>query len=142
MFSEVCIPLTTRCLCAPLLYIGGACSLARSHQPRLWCGRHRVLGAQGLRRFGWKLDSEDGGEHLGEAYRKARQRPTCTWGRSEAIHGVTRLAAWPLRRIPCEGLQQGLGGSLHASRYLSKNTKVVDESLYISTLLFKLPHLH
>ena len=30
---------------------------------------------------------------------------------------------------PCEGLQRGLGGSLHASRYLSKNTRVIDESL-------------
>ena len=37
---------------------------------------------------------------------------------------------------PCEGLQQGLGGSLHASRYLGKNTGVVDGSLHISTLLF------
>ena len=37
---------------------------------------------------------------------------------------------------PCEGLQQGLGGSLRASRYLGKNTEVIDESLHISTLLF------
>ena len=50
--------------------------------------------------------------------------------------------AWPLRGIPCEGLQYGLGGSLRASRYLGKNTRVIDGSLHISTLLFKLPHLH
>ena len=37
---------------------------------------------------------------------------------------------------PCEGLQQGLGGSLRASRYLGKNTGVIDGSLHISTLLF------
>ena len=37
---------------------------------------------------------------------------------------------------PCEGLQRGLGGSLRASRYLGKNTRVVDGSLHISTLLF------
>ena len=37
---------------------------------------------------------------------------------------------------PCEGLQRELGGSSHASRYLGKNTGVVDGSLYISTLLF------
>ena len=42
VFSEVCTPLTTWCLRAPLLYIEGACNLARSHQPRLWCGHHRV----------------------------------------------------------------------------------------------------
>ena len=37
---------------------------------------------------------------------------------------------------PCEGLQQGLGGSLRASQYLGKNTRVIDGSLHISTLLF------
>ena len=83
---------------------------------------------QGPRWFGRKLDSEDGGEHPGEAYQKTRRRPTYAWRRPEAIHGVTRLGAWPLRGIPCEGLQQGLGGSLRASRYLSKNTRVVDGS--------------
>ena len=35
-----------------------------------------------------------------------------------------------------EGLQRGLGRSLHASRYISKNTRVIDGSLHISTLLF------
>ena len=91
---------------------------------------------QGLRRFGQKLDSEDGGEHPGEAYRKARRRPTYVWGRPEAIHGVTPQGAWPLRGIPCEGLQRVLGGSLRASRYLDKNTGVIDGSLHISTLPF------
>ena len=37
---------------------------------------------------------------------------------------------------PYEGLQRGLGGSLRASRYLGKNTGVVDGSLHISTSLF------
>ena len=114
-----------------VVVLGGACSLARPHQPRLWCGRHRVPREQGPRRFGRKLDSEDGGEHPGEACRKARRRPTCAWGRPEAIHGVTRPGAWPLRGIPCEGLQRGLGGSLRASRYLGKNTGVVNESLHL-----------
>ena len=91
---------------------------------------------QGPRRFGRKLDSEGSGEHPGEACRKARRRPTYAWRRLEAIHGVTRLGAWPLRGIPCEGIQRGLGESLRASRYLGKNTGVVDGSLHISTLLF------
>ena len=91
---------------------------------------------QGPRHFGRKLDTEDGREHLGEACRKARRRPTCAWGRPEAIHGVTQLGAWPLRGIPCEGLQRGLGGSLRTSRYLGKNTKVINRSLHFSTLLF------
>ena len=91
---------------------------------------------QGQQRFARKLDSEDGGEHPGEACQKARRRPTSVWGRPEAIHGVTRPGAWPLLGIPCEGLQQGLGGSLRASRYLGKNVGVIDGSLHISTLLF------
>ena len=136
MFSEVCIPLTTRCLRAPLLYIGGACSLA-NHTNRV-CGVAATVDRreQGLWHFGRKLDSEDGGEHPGEACRKACRRPTCTWGRPEAIHEVTRPGAWPLRGIPCEGLQRELGRSLCASRYLGKNTGVIDGSLHISTLLF------
>jgi hypothetical protein len=71
-----------------------------------------------------------------EACRKAHRRPTCAWGRPGAIHGVTRPGAWPLRGIPCKGLQRGLGRNLSASRYLGKNTGVIDGSLHISTLLF------
>ena len=91
---------------------------------------------QGPQRFGRKLDSEDGGEHLGEACRKARRRLTCMWRRPEAILEVTRSGAWPLQGIPYEGLQRGLGGSLRASRYLGKNTGVIDGRLHISNLLF------
>ena len=91
---------------------------------------------QGPRRFGQKLDREDDGEHPREPCQKIRWRSTCTWGKPKAIHGVTRSGAWPLRGIPCEGLQRGLGGSLHISRYLGKNTRVIDGSLHISTLLF------
>ena len=76
------------------------------------------------------------GSGLREACWKAHRRPTCAWGRPGAIHGVTRLGAWPLRGIPCEGLRRGLGESLRASRYLSKNIRVDNESLHISTLLF------
>ena len=136
MFSEVCIPLTTRCLRAPLLYIRGLVVL-RDHTNRI-CGVAATVyrREQGPWRFGRKLDSEDGGEHPGEACWKARRRPTSVWGRPEAIHGVTRPGAWPLRGIPYEGLQRGLGESLRASRYLGKNTRVVDGSLHISTLPF------
>jgi hypothetical protein len=50
------MPLTTRCLRAPLLYSVGLVSLARPHQPL--CVRRE----QGPQRFPRKLDSEDGGE--------------------------------------------------------------------------------
>ena len=106
----------TNCVC------GVAATMYRREQDPRWFGR--------------KLDSKDGREHPREACRKARRRTTCAWGRPDAIHGVTRPGAWPLRGIPCEGLQRGLGGSLRASRYLGKNTRVVDGSLHISILLF------
>jgi hypothetical protein len=65
VFSEVYVPLTTRCLHAPSLYSTGLVSLARPHQPCLWCGRHYVGREQGPRRFDRKLDSEDDGERSG-----------------------------------------------------------------------------
>ena len=136
MFSEVCTPLITRCLRVPLLYIGWLVVL-RDNTNRV-CGVAATVyrREQGPWRFGQKLDSEDDGEHPGEACRKAHRRSTCAWGRPEAIHRVTRPRAWPLRGIHCEGLQRGLRGSLRASRYLGKNTGVVDGSLHISILLF------
>ena len=75
------------------------------------------------------------GSGPGEACQKAYRRPTCVWGRPEAIHGVTRPGAWPLRGIPCEGFQRGLG---EARVLLDTSIKipVIDGSLHISTLLF------
>ena len=65
MFSEVCIPLTTRCLHAPLLYMA-ALVVVRDHTNRD-CGVAATVyrREQGPRRFGRKLDSEDGGERSG-----------------------------------------------------------------------------
>ena len=89
---------------------------------------------QGLQRFGQKLDSEDGAERSG------RGLPEGTLETHLHVEKA-RVGAWPLGGIPCKGLQQGLGGSLRASRYFGKNTGVIDGSLHISTLLVKLPHL-
>ena len=91
---------------------------------------------QGPRRFGQRLDSEDGGERSGRGLPEGTLETHLRVDKARAIHGVTRQRAWPLRGIPCEGLQRGLGESLCVSRYLDKNTGVVDGSLHISTLLF------
>ena len=96
---------------------------------------------QGPRRFGRKLDSEDGGKQsergLPEGTPKTHLRVGKTRGYPRSYPtGSLALARDSLRGIPCEGLQRGLGGSLRASRYLGKNTGVVDEILHISTLLF------
>ena len=61
------------------------------------------------------------GSGPGEACWKAYQRPTL---RGEGSWLSMEL---PDRELgPCEGLQRGLGGSLHASRYLGKNIGVID----------------
>ena len=63
--SEVCIPLNPRCLRALCLYSAGLVAL-RDHDNRA-CGVAVTVyrREQGLRRFGRKLDSEDGGERSG-----------------------------------------------------------------------------
>ena len=84
MFSEVCIPLTTRCLRAPLLYIGELVVL-RDHTNHVYGVAVTVYRReQGPRRFGRKLDSEDGGERsmrgLPEGTPETHLRVGKAWG--------------------------------------------------------------
>ena len=131
MFSEVCIPLPPRA-CEHKCCTSEGLEVLRDHTNHV-CGVVTTVyqREQGPWCFSLKLDSEDGREHPGEACRKARRRPTCTWGRPEAIYGVTQPRAWPLRGAPMR-----TRGSWRASRYLGKNTRAIAGSLYISTLLF------
>ena len=112
VFSEDCIPLTTRCLRASLLYIGGATTVYQRKQ--------------GPRRFGRKLDSEDGGEWSGRGLLEGTPETHLSMGKAWLS---MKLPNWELG--PWERLQRGLGGSLSVSRYLSKNTVVVDGSLHL-----------
>ena len=129
MFSEVCTPITTRCLRAPLLYIEGLVVL-RDHTNRVCSVASTVYRReQGPRRFGWKLDSEDGGERSGRGLPKGTPETHLhvgkAWGHPQSYPtGSLALARDSLR------------GALRVSRYLGKNTGVVDRSLHISTLLF------
>ena len=109
----------------------------RDHTNRV-CGVAATMyrREQGPWHFGQKLNSKDGRERSGRGLPEGTPETHLRVGKARAIHGVTRPGAWPLRGIPYEGLQRGLGASLRASRYLGKNTGVVDESLHISTLLF------
>ena len=68
VFSEVYIPLTPRCLRAPLLYSAGLVVL-RDHTNYV-CGVATTVyrREQDPRRFGRKLDSEDGGERSGRGF--------------------------------------------------------------------------
>jgi hypothetical protein len=133
--SEVCIPLDQRCLCAPCLYSVGLVVL-RDHTNRV-CGVAASVyrREQGPRRFGRKLDSKDGRERSGRGLPEGTPETHFMVGRPRAIHRVTRPGAWTLRGIPCEGLQRGLGGSLSTSRYLGKNTGVIDGSLHLYLII-------
>ena len=127
--------------CAYYCCISEGLVVLRDHTNRV-CGVAAIVyrREQGPRRFGQKLDSEDGGEHPREACRKARRRSTCAWGRPEAIHGVTRLGAWPLRGIPYEGLQQGLG---EACVLLNTSVKIPESSIGVCiSISVKLLHLY
>ena len=83
---------------------------------------------QGPRRFCRKLDSEDGEERFGRGFATSglTRDPLA---RGEGPELSTELPDQELG--PCEGLQRGLGRSLCASRYLGKNTRVVDGSLHL-----------
>ena len=43
------------------------------------------------------------GSDRGEACRKAHRRPTCAWGRTGAIHGVTNWELGPCERFLAMG---------------------------------------
>ena len=92
---------------------------------------------QGPRHFGRKLDSEDSGERSGRGF--ATSGLTIDpLAHGEGSELSTELPDQELG--PCMGSLRGAPtrtrGSLRASRYLDKNTGVVDGSLHISTLLF------
>ena len=74
MSSEVCIPLQSLVLARAVFVLGGTCSLVRSHKITHVVWPPPLLGERGPRRFGRKLDSEDGGEHPGEAHSETHLR--------------------------------------------------------------------
>jgi hypothetical protein len=133
--SEVCIPLDQRCLRAPCLYSAGLVVL-RDHTNRVCRVATSVYRReQGPWQFGRKLDGKNSGERSGRGLLEGTPKTHFAVGRPRAIYGVTRPGAWTLRGIPCEGLQRGLGESLSASRYLDKNTKVIDGSLHLYLII-------
>jgi len=127
-------------LARTIVVLGGACSLARPHQPCFWCGRHRVPREQGPRQFGRKLDSEDGGEHR---ERLAGRHVGDPLARGEGPWLSTEL---PDRELgPCEGfLARGSNEDLgEACALLDTSVKIPESStgVCISIALY-LPHLH
>ena len=88
-----------------VLYIGGACSLG-DHTNHV-CGVATIVyrREQGPRQFGRKLDSENGGERSERGLPEGTPEINLRVERPGAVHEVARPGAWPLRGIPCEGLQ-------------------------------------
>jgi hypothetical protein len=82
---------------------------------------------RGLRCFGWKLDSGDGGERpRGVGSGAPLERGEGPWLSTELLdHG-----AWPSRGLPfAYEHQRELVRTLRGFRYLVKNTSIVHESL-------------
>ena len=86
---------------------------------------------QGPRRFSRNLDSEDGGERSGRGLSEGTPETHFLMGK---VQGYPRSYLTSLALV--RDSLRGLGGSLRASQYVGKNTRVVDGSLYIPTLLF------
>jgi hypothetical protein len=98
--NEVCIPLNPRCLRTPCLYSAGLVVL-RDHTNHV-CGVTATVyqRKQGPRHFGWKLDSEDGGDQFGRGLSEGTSENHLRVEKARAIHEVTRQGAWPLRGAP------------------------------------------
>ena len=125
--SEVCIPLDQSCLRSSCLYSAGLVVL-RDHTNRV-CGVAATVyrREQDPRRFGRKLDSEDGGERSGRGTPETHLHVGKSWGYPWSYPtGSFTLARHSLREAPT-----GTRGSLSASRYLGKNTGVIDGSLHL-----------
>ena len=91
---------------------------------------------QGSRRFGQKLDSEDGGERSGRGLPNGTSETHLRVGKALSYPWSYLTRSLALVRDSLRGAPTRTRESLRASRYLGKNTRVIDGSLYISTLLF------
>ena len=87
-------------------------------------------------RFGQKLDSEDSGERSGRGLSEGTPETHLHVGKARGYPRRYPKGSLALARNSLRGAPTRTRGSLSASRYLGKNTGVVDGSLYISTLLF------
>ena len=87
-------------------------------------------------RFGRKLDSEDGGEHSGRGLPEGTPETHLHMGKAQGYPRSYPTRSLALARDSLRGAPTRTRGSLRASRYLGKNTEVIDGSLHISTLLF------
>jgi len=104
--------LPIRCFHSPSLYSEGLVVL-QNHTNRV-CGVAATMyrRGRGPRWFGQKLDCEDSEKRSGRGH--LRDPLACREGPG-AIRRVTRSGFRPLRGYHCEGLQQGLGGSVSFS---------------------------
>ena len=91
---------------------------------------------QGSRRFGRKLDSEDSGERSGIGLLKGTPETHLCVGKAWGYLRSYLTRSLALVRDSLPGAPTRARGKLAASRYLGKKTRVIDQSLHISTLLF------
>ena len=86
---------------------------------------------QGPRRFGRKFDSEDGGEWSRRCLPEGTPETHLHVGKARGYPWSYPTESLALARDSLRGAPTRTRGSLHASRYLGKNTGVVDGSLHL-----------
>lgn len=103
-------------------------NMVRSHQLCLWCGHHHCTRRNETHNVSTRnliVKAVESG--LGEAILKTH------------LH-VEKTRGYPLSYLirslslcghPCKGIQQGLEGGLHTSRYIGTKILVIDVNLYL-----------
>ena len=111
--------------------------ILRDHTNRI-CGVSATMyrREQGPRRFGQKLDSEDGRERSGRGLSEGTPETHLHVGKARGYPRSYPTGSLALARDSLRVAPTRTRGSLRASRYLGNNTRVVDGSLHISILLF------
>ena len=123
--------------CAHHCYTLEGLVVLRDHTNRV-CGVDATVyrREQGLRWFGRKLDSEDDRERSGRGLSEGTPETHLRVGKARGYPWSYSTGSLDLARDSLRGAPTRTRGSLRASRYLGKNTRVIDGSLHISTLLF------
>ena len=86
---------------------------------------------QGPRWFGRKLDSEDGGERSGRGLPEGTPETHLRMGKAWGYPWSYLTGSLALARDSLRGAPTRTRGKLMCSRYLSKNTRVIDGSLHL-----------
>jgi hypothetical protein len=132
--SEICIPLIQRCLCAPCLYSAELVVLRDLTNRACGVAATVYRREQDPRRFGWKLDSEDGGERFGRGLPEGTSETHLRVGKARGYPRSYPTGSLALARDSLRGAPTRTRGKLERfsiPRYIG----VVDGSLHLYLIL-------